>query len=349
MKYIVASAILIAALLLPFVFTSTASAADMAASGAPAARAAEGATEAPPTLLDAFRCSISTSKFGCTTILFNCRFLRSCGSAGSGGIGGFGGETTTTMDKGSDGGGCTTNVAGKSCQDLIDLASGGGKGKGGTGGKGGEPGGVGLPGNASGPKVIGSYPKPGDVPVTKLPASGDTSAELTKSMKANQIAQTGHDSLGATEIAYKTGTPVVGTTATGGLYIKSVDVTATAQQFMPSWPGYAAADSCRRKVWDTMYKNLALHELGHLERAKQMTAILKKHIAAMPIATTQAELEAAWDKAYNAAIEEMAAIQKKYDDDTGKGALQGAFLNDTCGFVDTVSPTLLEKLKDLVG
>jgi len=76
--------------------------------------------------------------------------------------------------------------------------------------------------------------------------------------------------------------------------------------------------------WDKYMENLMTHEKGHRDRAVASAKELTRLVAELPPARTCAELDRVVNTLCRTRLDKLIEVQKKYDDDTCHGVLQGA-------------------------
>jgi predicted secreted Zn-dependent protease len=109
-------------------------------------------------------------------------------------------------------------------------------------------------------------------------------------------------------------------TCTAESFVVTVDIVYR----LPKWVRTGEVSQTLVVKWDRYMENLMIHEKGHRDRAMASAVELTRLVAELPPARTCAELDRVVNTLCRARLDKLIEVQKKYDDDTCHGVLQGA-------------------------
>ncbi len=93
----------------------------------------------------------------------------------------------------------------------------------------------------------------------------------------------------------------------------------------PKWVQGDGAPQSLVDKWDSYMKNLVTHENGHRDMAVRAAEELSCAVAALPPASSCAELDRNVRALYSEQMRKLSADERSYDDATNHGLTQGAF------------------------
>jgi predicted secreted Zn-dependent protease len=104
----------------------------------------------------------------------------------------------------------------------------------------------------------------------------------------------------------------------------SIRVTIAINIRYPKWVRTDDAPQPLVEKWDGYMKNLIMHENGHRDMAVEAAAELSRAVAALPPASSCAELDRDVRALSRERMEKLNADEKGYDETTSHGKTQGA-------------------------
>jgi predicted secreted Zn-dependent protease len=129
-----------------------------------------------------------------------------------------------------------------------------------------------------------------------------------------------YDSVTNWKVKWDYGHSQAAQTCTAESFVVTVDIVYR----LPKWVRTGEAPQTLVEKWDRYMENLMMHEKGHRDRAMASAVELTRLVAELPPARTCAELDRVVNTLCRARLDKLIEVQKKYDDDTCHGVLQGA-------------------------
>jgi predicted secreted Zn-dependent protease len=129
-----------------------------------------------------------------------------------------------------------------------------------------------------------------------------------------------YDSITNWKVKWDYGHTRASETCTAEFFVVTVDIVYR----LPKWVRTGEVAQTLAEKWDRYMENLMIHEKGHRDRAVASAVELTRLVAEMPPARTCAELDRVVNTLCRARLDKLIEVQKKYDDDTCHGVLQGA-------------------------
>lgn len=93
-------------------------------------------------------------------------------------------------------------------------------------------------------------------------------------------------------------------------------------------PNLSGASERQKAIFDKFLAALRTHELGHYAIGREMAAAIDAKVAAIPEMPNCNALDSAIDAAQTETENEFKERNRKYDDETGHGKTQGAFITE---------------------
>lgn len=270
------------------------------------------ATDLSTLRLDDIRYAIGISRFGWTTIYVNCRSGYFRCSSGGGSVGdALGGQTAGSVEVNIGGpnfNDCTTNVVGKSCQDLLDIAAGNWDGTGEDAGGGGAF--IGKPP----PTLPVNITLPSNPDIIPREIKGSTWAGAYNSLTGSlKDPKTGKYVWALTTAHYPTNLQTTWNNSSGKFVLTGLSASMSIDIQMPKWVDIAGAKQCLQDAWSKMYQNLLAHEHGHVANYRLFEEFFKQELARIPPAPTQAALDQAVKAAFDEAVRRVNEVDKAYE------------------------------------
>jgi len=111
-----------------------------------------------------------------------------------------------------------------------------------------------------------------------------------------------------------------------GCRIDALRMEVKATMLLPRWTGVDTAPAVLQQEWTRYSQALRVHEDGHAARATQASEEIQRRFAAVGGAMNCTRLNEELNRIGQAVIDEYAARDRQYDEDTDHGATQGARL-----------------------